>query len=97
MKQPKRIRLGPETDLGQVLSDFDKDNQPRIVERDGREVAAIISVEDLARLLEPAVAPEARDKALAAAGTWRDLDAEEFKRSLYRSRHESPPSRLVSL
>ena len=93
----RRVKLGPDTDLVALLEEVRSDRDPRVIEKDGKLIAAIVPVEDLERLMEARPSREGIDRALKAAGAWRDFDADALKEVVYRARHESPPSRQVSL
>ena len=92
-KEPRRIAVGPETDLLRVLEEVHADKEPRVVEKEGEAIAAIISMEEFAAALGPS--EEERARALEAAGAWRDLDRDSMVEAVYRARHKSPPSKPV--
>lgn len=94
-KEPRRIAVGRETDLLRVLEEVHADKEPRVVEKEGEAIAAIISMEDFAAALGPS--EEGVVRALKAAGAWKDLDTESMVEALYRARHESAPSKPVRL
>lgn len=94
-REPRRIAVGPETDLLRVLEEVHADKEPRVVEKDGEAIAAIISMEDFAAALAPS--EEGMTRALAAAGAWKDLDTDSMVEAIYRARHESRPSKPVRL
>jgi hypothetical protein len=78
--------------LSEMAEAVSADKEPRILERDGKEIAALISIEDLNRLLSRGPTPEDIQRALDAAGAWRDMDTDELVERVYRWRHDSPPS-----
>ena len=94
-KEPRRIAIGPETDLLRVLEEVHADKEPRVVEKEGEAIAAIISMEDFATALGPS--EEGMARALEAAGAWKELDTDSMVEAIYRARHESPPSTPVRL
>jgi hypothetical protein len=94
-KEPRRIAIGPETDLLRVLEEVHADKEPRVVEKEGEAIAAIISMEDFATALGPS--EEGMAMALEAAGAWKDLDTDSMVEAIYRARHESRPSTPVRL
>lgn len=81
-----------DADLNEMADTVSTDKEPRILERDGEAVAALISIEDLNRLLLRSSTPEGIQHALNAAGAWRDMDTDEMVERFYHWRHESPPS-----
>ena len=94
-KEPRRIAVGPETDLLRVLEEVHADKEPRVVEKEGEAIAAIISMEDFGEALGPS--EEGTRRALEAAGAWKDLDTDSMVEAIYRGRHESLPSKPVRL
>jgi PHD/YefM family antitoxin component YafN of YafNO toxin-antitoxin module len=92
-KEPRRIAIGPETDLLRVLEEVHADKEPRVVEKEGEAIAAIISMEDFAT----ALGPSEEGMAMALAGAWKDLNTDSMVEAIYRARHESPPSTPVRL
>ena len=70
-KEPRRIAIGPETDLLRVLEEVHADKEPRVVEKEGEAIAAIISMEDFATALGPSEEGMARALRPRARGrTW---------------------------
>jgi hypothetical protein len=96
-KEAKRVQLTPSTDLILLVETLKVDKLPRVLERDGEDVAAIVSIEDLRKIALPSPSGEGIARALAAAGTWKEIDAEELVEKFYKWRHESPPSDPVRL
>lgn len=94
VREAKAVRIGSQVDLVRVIEGVRKDRRPRIVEKDGKGVAAVIDIGDLRKV--PATEPTAEDvkEAFTMAGPRGDVDAEAFKRSI----HEGPKtgSRPVS-
>lgn len=90
---PRRIRLRARTELSKLAEEVRRDKEPRVlVEEDGEPVAAIVSVEDLERMMLPTPTPEGIQRALGAAGVLSESEGEELLERVYRWRHESPPS-----
>lgn len=65
-----------------------------VLEEDGRQVVRYFADEAAA---DAAVADHALARALAAIGSWSDLDWEETVEALDRIRHESTPTPPIEL
>ena len=91
----KRVRLKSDHDAVAAIEAVKADGVPRIVEIAGEDAAAIVSVGTLAPAI--AIDSERIHNALAAAGSWRNLDNDDLASRIYRWRHESPPSAPVEL
>ena len=96
-KKPKRIRLKKGLDILALAEEVKADKEPRILESYDRAIAALVSLEDLDRLLLSGPSSEGIERALSVAGAWSDVDGDELIRNIYRARHESPPSPPISL
>lgn len=97
MKAPRRVALKPGSDLFAIAEDVQTDREPRVLEKAGAGVAAIVSIGDFDRMLVPNGSREGTQKALSAAGAWRDLDTDDLIERIYRARHGGPPSQPVEL
>ena len=97
VRQTKTLRLRKGSDLASAAEAVNADKAPRVLERDGEPLAALVSMEDLNRLLLEGPAPEGIARALAAAGAWADINGDDLIERIYRARHESPPSQPVNL
>lgn len=95
--EPKRIRLADNTDLLGLVERVRSNKEPYVLERDGEVVAAIVSPEDLEKILLPEPSRAGIARALKAAGAWKDIDTDALVEKIYRARHESPPSSPVSI
>jgi len=82
----RRVNVESAGDLLRVLDDVKEDHEPRIIEKEGENVAAVIDIGDLHRVL--AVPPGEADieAAFAVVGAWKDVDAVALKRSIYEGR-----------
>lgn len=91
----KRVTIGSGEDVLRVLEDLRRDHQPRLLERDGEDVAAVIDIQDLHKVLHRGPSDEQVREAFEAVGAWRDVDATELKRSIRegRKRGSRPASR----
>jgi hypothetical protein len=65
-----------------------------VLEEDGQQIVRYFADEAAA---DAAVADHALARALAAIGSWSDLDWDETAEALDRIRHESTPTPLVEL
>lgn len=97
MKVPRRVALKPGSELFAIAEDVQIDREPRVLEKAGVGVAAIVSIDDFDRMLVPNASSEGMEKALSAAGAWRDFDTDDLIERIYRARHEGPPSQPVEL
>jgi hypothetical protein len=97
IRPARRIKLEPHTDLTALLNAVQADGEPRILERNGEDIAVIVSPEAYADLTGEPKSKRNRKKLLALAGAWRDEDRDELIERIYRHRHESPPSAPLSL
>ena len=80
--------------LSELMSRAAYNNERFLIQRRGKPMAALVSVEDLARLEQETTAPEGL---LAAVGAWADFDGlEEIIEDIYRQR-EQAQDRPVSL
>ena len=91
----KRIPLDSKVKLAKLADEVSVDKTPRVFERDGEPVAALVSIEDLGKLglLKPT--QEQIERAMSARWSMTDEEAEELKDRLYRSRHGLPPDAPV--
>ena len=96
-KEPRRVKLAASTDLLALVEEVKTDKAPRVLERNGVVLAAIVSVEDLEKIVLPFPSPEGIRRALEAAGAWKDVDTDALIEDIYRWRHESPPRPPVRL
>ncbi|MDP2949905.1 MAG: hypothetical protein Q8P22_10255 [Chloroflexota bacterium] len=94
-KEPRRLAVGPETDLLRVLEEVHADNELRVIDKEGEAIAATISMENFAAAVGPS--EEGMARALEATGAWEDLDTDSLVEAIYRARHESPPSKPARL
>lgn len=80
-----------------VVEEVRADKEPLILEKDGKAVAALVSMEDLDRILLAGPSKDDMARALRVAGQWKDMDTNSLIDRIYRARHESPPSLPVNL
>jgi len=97
-KEVKRVELDKRTDMVAILDALCADKAIRVLERDGKPVAALISMEDFERLLLLGPLPQEVRSAIVASGGWKDndLEADSLIDKIYRWRHESPPGEPVT-
>ena len=86
VRQARRVPIESKVDLLRVIEDVHKDREPRIVERHGKPLAAVIDIDDLSRVLAPEPTPADVEAGLAMAGSWGDVDALALKRSIREGR-----------
>ena len=83
--------------LSELLARVAYGNEQYVIERRGKPVAALVSVEDLERLGEKAAPAERPQGALALRGLWADImtdeEIDEFVAHIYteRERDKGPP------
>ena len=96
-KEPLRVRITTDRDALDAIEAVEADGIPRVIERDGHAVAAIVSPYDF-NPLDFRPSRDAVDRALATLGAWKDIPGtEDLAETIYRWRHESPPSPPVEL
>jgi hypothetical protein len=86
VRAAKRVIVESGTDLLRILEEVKGDRQTRIIEKEGKTVAAVVDIGDLDRVLTTTPTAEDIKAALAVAGSWSDVDAESLKRSIYGGR-----------
>lgn len=79
--------------FGEMLKRVHSGEARLVVEKGGIPVAAIVSMYDLERLSTTegeveGVSREAIDRALAAAGAWKDEDTDTMVSEIYRARRD---------
>ncbi len=80
--------------LSELMSRAAYNNERFLIQRRGKPMAALVSVEDLARLEKEPVAPKGL---LAAVGAWADFDnLDQVIEDIYKQR-EQAQDRPVSL
>ena len=90
-RESARVKVENEGDALDALDAVNTDHMPRIIERNGKAVAAIVSLEDFALmggLVSPS--PESIARALAALGAWKGLGGDDLTDRIYGLRHDSP-------
>jgi hypothetical protein len=88
MKTLRRVKAETPEELAKVIDDFEADGEPRILERNGKEIAAVVSVTDARPAERKRKSPEVIREALSHGGSWADVDAEKLKRLLRKAREE---------
>jgi hypothetical protein len=83
--------VSSDDELVAVVEAVRNDGAPRIVERDGEDIAVVVSPEEY-RVAPGDKGRRSREALLSFAGIWRDIDADKLIEDIYRWRHESPPS-----
>ena len=96
MKTPaRRVHVTSDGDLVAVVEAVRTDGAPRIVERDGKDIAVVVSPDDYESTASEAKSRSSRQRFLAFAGIWSEVDTDKLVADIYRWRHESPPSEPV--
>ena len=97
VREAKRATVRSDRDFRRIVDDVKRDRQPRIIEKSGETLAAVVSLEDLDRVLQRDPTPEDIEVSLEAIGAWRDVDTERLKQDIYegRDRGTRPISRPV--
>jgi hypothetical protein len=97
VREAKRVRVSNDSDIARALADVRADGEPRIVEKNGEELAAIVPVDYLLGSAMRRPSEEDVERALAAIGAWKDLVPEDFAERIMERRHASPPSKPIRL
>ncbi len=92
-----RVELEQGTDLHHIIEQVQADAIPRVLERDGAAVAVIVSPASFDSSSSEPKSERNRDKLLALAGAWSDLDADRLIAHVYEGRRLSPPSLLIDV
>jgi hypothetical protein len=85
-RQARRVAVDSKFELLRVIEEVHKDGQPRILERSGTPVAAIVHIDDLSGVLTAEPTPTDVAAGLAMAGSWEDVDVVALKRSIREGR-----------
>jgi hypothetical protein len=91
VKEQKRVAVESSVDLQRLAEEIAVDGEPRIIESNGRPIAALIGLHDLDLTLLPTPDQSDTAAALQAAGAWKDLDT--MIEEIYRERHPVPTDR----
>ena len=89
-RESARVKVENEGDALDALDAVKTDHMPRIVERNGKAIAAIVSLEDFALMGGREASGEDVAKALRAAGAWKGLGGDDLTDRIYGLRHDSP-------
>jgi acyl-CoA reductase-like NAD-dependent aldehyde dehydrogenase len=81
--EPRRLPAKPGSELARLLDEAAR--SPLLVERDGVTYRITVESPHGKSVHDPQAAIAAMR---AAAGSWKDIDAEAFKAQLYRAREE---------
>lgn len=97
VRESKRVRLTPDSELASLAEEVRADNEARILEKDGEEIAAIVPISDSSPAILRRPARKDIERGLAAAGSWKGIVPDDFAEKLMERRHASPPSPPVEL
>jgi hypothetical protein len=84
-------------DLVRIVEEVKTTKQPRILKRDSEPVALLMPMDSTRPSKKKRTKSKADYEAFrAAAGSWKDVDVEQFKKNIYESRRRStrPPVEL---
>lgn len=101
LNRPKKVRLESDQDMVRVIESVIADHAPRMLERDGEDVAVLLSPEDYAALsgvpetdpwhdYDPA---RVRDALIKGTGALAGVDHTQLKRDLHKAREQAADSR----
>jgi PHD/YefM family antitoxin component YafN of YafNO toxin-antitoxin module len=93
----RRVRVTNDRDLVAVVEAVRSDGAPRIVERDGEDIAVVVSPDEYESTANVPKSRRNKEKLMALAGAWRDVDTDRLVADIYRWRHKSPASPPVEL
>ena len=88
-RESARVNVENEGDALDALDAVNTDHMPRIIERNGKAIAAIVSLEDFALMGGREASGEEVAKALRAAGAWKGLGGEDLAETIHRWREEA--------
>ena len=86
----KRIQLTHGSELEALASAVHADHEIRVLERDGKAIAAVVALPESEAGPLSSPSSEAIAIALSMAGAWKDLDTDAMIEEIYKARHESP-------
>jgi PHD/YefM family antitoxin component YafN of YafNO toxin-antitoxin module len=101
LKRPKKVRLESDQDMVRVIESVIADHAPRMLERDGEDVAVLLSPEDYAALSgAPEIDPwkdydpaRVRDALVKGTGALASIDRKQLKRDLRKARQQASDGR----
>lgn len=93
VRRLSRVTIETGVDLVAVVEAVHDDHLPRLVERNGRVLALVVAPDEAHEVAAMPKSRRFKDRLLALAGSWSDLDADAMIERLYAERHEAPPSR----
>ncbi len=94
MSQPLPIDITNMPDLVQIAEEVEATNRPRVLKRDDTPIAMLTPVKK-----KPSAKAKSKSlkAALALAGAWKDLPADQMEEELDRIRHSSKPTPPLEL
>jgi hypothetical protein len=93
-KAPKRIKATPDSELVHRIKEAISEGVPLVVDA---EDASYPLYPDPGKVTVGPKSKRMKDRLMALAGAWSDLDADEMIDRLYKARHASPPSDPIKL
>jgi hypothetical protein len=82
----KRVKIGEGDDLMRIVEEVRRDGRPRVLERDGERLAAIIDVDDLPKVIEARPSEDDITSAFRAFGSRGHIDVEALKQEIRQAR-----------
>jgi hypothetical protein len=88
----RRVDADSPEALVEAVADVERDGVPRVLERNGRDVAAVVALSEIGGI-NPKKPTEAEiAHAFEAAGSWTDVDGAALKQRIYRARRSGTRS-----
>jgi hypothetical protein len=88
-KVPKRIKAAADSELVHRIKEAIAEGVPLVVDAEGESYPL---QPEAGRVTAGPKSKRMKDRLLALAGVWSDLDADEMIERIYRARREAPPS-----
>jgi hypothetical protein len=89
VSEAKREKIREDSELAELADKVRTENEPRILERNGEDVALIVPLSASGVIHTPT--REDIERGLQAFGAWKHIDTDELIERIYKWRHESPP------
>jgi hypothetical protein len=83
--EPKTVEIDNLPDVLKLAEEVQRTNEPRILRRNGEEIARLVPVRRSRRRYRPK-SPEDIAASLATAGAWKDVDTDQLIKDIYEGR-----------